>query len=135
VRRLAGATLIPVDDREALLERSVEVPEERRLAQPRPAVQEDQRRVGNALATDHRPLIEPTEEAISDLGDAVGEDLALRPAKRRRLARMPHESPNSATPVARRVSAAAALAELVHRRGLERASEKPVTSVARTEDR
>jgi hypothetical protein len=31
--------------------------------------------------------------------------------------------------------AAAALAELVHRRGLERASEKPDTSVARTGDR
>jgi hypothetical protein len=32
-------------------------------------------------------------------------------------------------------AAAAALAELVHRRGLERASEKPVTGVARTGDR
>jgi hypothetical protein len=72
---------------------------------------------------------------LGDLGDAAGEDLALRPAKRRRLARMPHESPDSATRVARRVSAAAALAELVHRRGLERASGKPVMSVARTEDR
>ena len=51
--RFAGAALIPVDDGEALLERRIEVAEERRLARARPAVQEDQRRIGGALATYH----------------------------------------------------------------------------------
>ena len=43
VERLAGAALVPVDDGEALLERRVEVTEETRLAEARPAVQQDQR--------------------------------------------------------------------------------------------
>jgi hypothetical protein len=89
-KRLAGAALIPVDDREDPLERRVEVAEERRLAQPRPPVQEDQRRVGDALATDHHPLIEPAEPAIRDLGDAAGHELTVWPAERRRPSQVPH---------------------------------------------
>jgi hypothetical protein len=50
VKRLAGAALVPVDDGEDLLERRVEVTEERRLGQPRTAVQQDQRRAPSTAA-------------------------------------------------------------------------------------
>jgi hypothetical protein len=63
--------LIPVDDGEALLKRRVEVTEQNRLAEPWPAVQQDQRWVGDALATYHHPLIDPSEAAIGDLSDAA----------------------------------------------------------------
>src|SRR5215207_5963192 len=92
VERLAGAALIPVDDGEALLKRRIEVTEQNRLAQPWPAVQQDQRWVRDAPATDHHPLIEPTEPAIRDLSDAAGQALAMRPTERRRLSEHPHAS-------------------------------------------
>jgi hypothetical protein len=56
VKRLAGAALIPIHDREALLERRIEKPEEPRLAGTRPAMQQNQRRVGEVLGSDHHPL-------------------------------------------------------------------------------
>jgi len=42
--------LVLVDDREGLLQRRADVAEEMRLGEARPAVQEDQRRVGEPLA-------------------------------------------------------------------------------------
>jgi hypothetical protein len=64
------------------------VTEEARLAEPRSAVQQDQRWVGDALAGNHHPLIEPAESPIRDLGDAAGHDLALRPTERWRVSQM-----------------------------------------------
>ncbi len=90
VGRLAGSALIPVDGGEALLERRVEVTEEARLAPPWPAVQEDQRWVGAALATNHHPLIEAAESEIVDLSDAAGNDLAVWSAEGPRLSQMFH---------------------------------------------
>ena len=53
-------------------------------------MQQDQRWVGDALTTNHHPLIEPPEPAIRHLGDAARHDLAARPTKRRRLPQTPH---------------------------------------------
>src|SRR5579859_3006354 len=61
IERLTGAALVPVDDGEVLLQGCVEMAEEARLAEPRPAVQKDQRWIRKALATNHHPLIEPAE--------------------------------------------------------------------------
>jgi hypothetical protein len=61
VEGLAGATLIPVDDGEDPFERRIKETEEARLAPARPAVQEDQRRVGDALSSDENPLVDPAE--------------------------------------------------------------------------
>src|SRR6266487_119657 len=74
VERLGRAALIPIDDGEALFERRIEVTEQNRLAEPWPAVQQDQRWVADALATNHHPLIDPAEPAIRALGDAAGDD-------------------------------------------------------------
>src|SRR5512133_3312410 len=38
----------------------------------------------------HDPLIDPAEPAMRDLGDAAGDDLAVRPTERRRLPQLPH---------------------------------------------
>jgi hypothetical protein len=90
VERLAGAALVPVHEREALLERGIALAEERRLAEPGPAMQQDQRRIRDALATDHHPLVDPADPEIPDLGDAAGPRLAVRPTERRGLAWMLH---------------------------------------------
>ncbi len=59
VVRLAAAPLIPVHDRERLLERRVEASEEVAVArEARAPMQKDQHRVGEALAANHHPLIE-----------------------------------------------------------------------------
>ena len=61
VERLAAAALVPVDDREGLLERRVEVTEERRLGQPGPPCSRINGRIGETLAANHHPLIDPAQ--------------------------------------------------------------------------
>jgi hypothetical protein len=90
VVRLASTALIPVDRGEASLEWRIEVTEERRLAPPGTAVQEDQRWVSDALAADHHPLIESTQPTVCGLRDASGHDLAMWPAERGSLPNAPH---------------------------------------------
>ena len=80
----------PVDSGEARLKRRIEATEQRRLPKPWPAVQEDQRRAGDALAADHHPLVKPAQPTISDLGDAAGHDLPVWPTERRSPPKTPH---------------------------------------------
>ena len=108
VVRPARAALLPVDDDEVLLQRGVVVPEERRLAGARPAVQEDEHRRPHVAAAEPDGLLHPAERhglhrrdaARDDATRAVGE----RPgpgagAQRQRQggeARSPHEPAHGA---------------------------------------
>ncbi len=90
VEGFAGPALVPVDDGEALFERRVEVTKQTHLAEARPAMQKDQRRIGEALAADHHPLIDTAEPEIGDLRDAAGNGLAPRPKEGRGLPQTLH---------------------------------------------
>jgi len=90
VERLAATALIPVDDSEGFLERRIEVSEEMSLGEARPAVQEDQWRIVEVLATNQHPLIEPTEIDVVSLSDAVRKDSTLWTAMRWRFSWMFH---------------------------------------------
>ncbi len=59
----------------------VEVTEETGLAEARPAVQVDQRRVGQVAAADQHPLVDTAEPALAHLGDALRDDAAGRGAE------------------------------------------------------
>lgn len=53
-------------------------------------MEEDQGRIGNALATYHHPLLDPAEPKGVDLGDAARKALTVGSVKRRRLSQMSH---------------------------------------------
>jgi hypothetical protein len=61
----------------ALLDRLIEVTEKTHLRHARPAMQKDQKRIREALAPDHHPLIEPAQTKIADFRDATRKDLAV----------------------------------------------------------
>jgi hypothetical protein len=92
VEGFARTALVPIDDREALLERRVVVPEERRIGQAGPAVQEDKRRIVEVFATYHYPLIEPAQAEIVDLRDAVWKDLVFGSTEGWRLSQVLHDT-------------------------------------------
>jgi hypothetical protein len=50
-------------------------------------MQNDQRRIGDVLAADHHPLIDPAQTYVLDLRDAVQEHVAVWPAERSRVAK------------------------------------------------
>jgi hypothetical protein len=45
----------------------------------RPAMQQDEKRIGGVLSPDHHPLIDPAQMQIADLGDASKQDLRVCP--------------------------------------------------------
>jgi hypothetical protein len=96
VERFAGTPLIPIDDGEALLQRRIEVTEEKHLRESWPAMQKDQRWIGQALAADHHPLIDPAQTKIADFRDAPRKHLTVGSTEGRSLSEMFHGVPSHA---------------------------------------
>ena len=58
------------------------------LGEARPSVQQEQRRIGEALAPDQHPLIDPAKAEIVDLRDTAANHPAVWTAERSRLSQM-----------------------------------------------
>lgn len=66
---LPRAALVPVDQREVRLKGRSEPAKERRFAETRAAVEQDKRRIGEALAAHHDPLFDAAHAQIARLRD------------------------------------------------------------------